>query len=158
MTAETDKLRSNDQGNLMPDEKELESYYKKLTDQELMNLKREGGFTAKAERVLGEELVRRSLATGALKRYATDGDLTFDEFATWLREYWSVPTRKAIVPEMQFERDLGLTGDDGGDLLLAVEKEFEVRLGDEATGVREAFNLQPNEYLFNSEGWGPFSG
>jgi hypothetical protein len=30
-----------------------------------------------------------------------------------------------------------------------------VRLGNEETGVRETFNLQPNEYLVNSEGWGP---
>jgi hypothetical protein len=86
---------------------------------------------------------------------AMDDDLTFDEFAEWLREYWHVPIRKAITPETQFERDLGLTGDDGDDLLEATEKRFEVRLGNEETGVRETFNLQPNEYLFNSEGWGP---
>jgi hypothetical protein len=139
----------------MPDAKELEKYYKRLTDQELLNLKREGGFTAEAERVLGEELARRSLASAALKRYVAGGDLTFDEFAAWLREYWSVPAGKAIVPETQFERDLGLTGDDGDDLLVSAEKEFEVRLGNEETGVLETFDLQPNEYLFNSEGWGP---
>ena len=153
--AETDKLRSNNQCNFMPDAGELEKYYKALTDPELLNLKREGGFTAEAERVLGEELARHSLASRALKRYATDGDLTFDEFAAWLHEYWSVPARRAIVPETQFERDLDLTGDDGDDLLLAAEKEFEVRLGNEEPGLRETFNLQPNEYLFNSEGWGP---
>jgi hypothetical protein len=82
-------------------------------------------------------------------------DLTFDEFAEWLGEYWHVPIRKAITPETQFERDLGLTGDDGDELLKATEKRFDVRLGNEETGVRETFNLQPNEYLFNSEGWGP---
>lgn len=139
----------------MPDANELEKYYSTRTDQELLNLKREGGFTAEAERVLGEELVRRSLVSGALRRYLTEDDLTFDEFAAWLREYWNVPAHKAIVPGTQFERDLGLTGDDGDDLLEATEKEFEVRLGNEETGVRETFNLQPNEYLFNSEGWGP---
>lgn len=142
----------------MPDANELDKYYKRLTDQELLNLKREGGFTAEAERVLSEEFARRSLASDALKRYAEDGDLTFDEFAAWLREYWSVPVRKAIMPETQFERDLGLTGDDGDDLLVAAEKEFEVRLSNEETGVRETFDLQPNEYLFHSEGWGPSPG
>jgi hypothetical protein len=139
----------------MPNATELDKYYKALTDQELLNLKREGGFTAEAERVLGEELARRSLAFAALKRHVAGGDLTFDEFAAWLREYWSVPVRKAIVPETQFECDLGLTGDDGDDLLVAAEKEFEVKLGNEETGIRETFDLQPNEYLFNSEGWGP---
>lgn len=84
-----------------------------------------------------------------------DDDLTFDEFAAWLREYRHIKFVKVISPETQFERDLGLTGDDGDDLLRATEKKFQVRLGNEKTGVRETFNLQPNEYLFNSEGWGP---
>jgi len=56
------------------------------------------------------------------------------------------------VPETKFERDLGLTGDDGGDLLLATEKQFCVALCSDETGVRMTFNLEPNEYLFHSEG------
>lgn len=132
-----------------------ERYYKALTDQDLLNLKREGGFTAEAEQVLGEEMARRNLGSGDLKRYVTDDDLTFDEFAAWLREYWRVPARKAIVPETQFEHDLGLTGDDGTDLLEATERRFEVQFSSEESGLRDTFNLQPNEYLFNSEGWGP---
>ena len=132
----------------MPNTAELDKYYKALTDQELLNLKREGGFTAEAEQVLGEEMARRNLGVA-------HGDLTFDQFAAWLREYLSIPVRKAIVPETQFDRDLGLTGDDGDDLLVAAEKEFEVKLGNEETGVRETFNLQPDEYLFDAEGWGP---
>jgi len=99
----------------MPNTAELDKYYKALTDQELLNLKREGGFTAEAEQVLGEEMARRNLGVA-------HGDLTFDEFAAWLREYWSVPVRKAIVPETQFDRDLGLSGADGDDLLVAAEK------------------------------------
>jgi hypothetical protein len=82
-------------------------------------------------------------------------DVTFEEFAAWIRDYWHVSARKEIMAETEFERDLGLTGDDGDDLLEATEKRFDVRLGNEDTGVRETFNLQPNEYLFNSEGWGP---
>src|SRR5258708_22687531 len=84
-----------------------------------------------------------------------DDDLTFEVFTAWIREYWGVPVRKKILPETEWERELGLTGDDGDDLLEATEKRFEVRLGNEETGVRETFNLRPNEYLFNSEGWGP---
>jgi hypothetical protein len=78
--------------------------------------------------------------------------LTFDEFARFIREYWAVSARKEIGPETQFGRDLGLTGDDGDDLLLATEKQFGVTLCSEETGVRETFNLGPNEYLFHSEG------
>ena len=81
-------------------------------------------------------------------------DLTFDEFAAFTREYWSVANRKRITQETQFERDLGLTGDDGDDLLEATEKRFDVTLCSEETEVRETFNLKTNEYLFHSEGGG----
>jgi acyl carrier protein len=83
-------------------------------------------------------------------------ELTFDEFANFIREYWHVSDRKEISPETQFERDLGLTGDDGNDLLEATEKRFGVTLASEEIGVRETFNLGPNEYLFHAEGWDPF--
>jgi len=82
-------------------------------------------------------------------------DLTFDEFAIFVREYLSVSDRKSIRPESRFERDLGVTGDDGNDLLEATERRFGVSLCSEETGVRETFNLGPNEYLFHSEGIGP---
>jgi hypothetical protein len=49
-------------------------------------------------------------------------DLTFDEFARFIREYWSVANPKQITEETQFERDLGLTGDDGNDLLSLVPR------------------------------------
>jgi hypothetical protein len=81
-------------------------------------------------------------------------DLTFEEFATFIREYRSIPLRKQIRPETQFERDLGLTGDDGNELIETTERRFGVRLCSEETGVRETFNLGPNEYLFHSEGIG----
>lgn len=61
------------------------------------------------------------------------------------------------MPETQFERDLGLTGDDGADLFAATEKRFGVTLCSQGEGLRETFNLGPNEFLFHSEGWGiPF--
>jgi acyl carrier protein len=77
---------------------------------------------------------------------------TFDQFADFVRDWWHVSKRKAIRPETQFERDLSLTGDDGTDLLIATEKRFEVVLSSEENGLRETFNLEPNEYLFHSEG------
>ncbi|QNI31299.1 DUF1493 family protein [Alloacidobacterium dinghuense] len=83
-------------------------------------------------------------------------ELKFDEFADFIREYRQVPDRKRISPETQFERDLGLTGDDGSDLLEATEKRFRVTLASEEKGLRETFNLGPNEYLFHSEGWDIF--
>ena|SRR6185312_8148503 len=79
---------------------------------------------------------------------------SFDEFAAFIREYLSVSDREEIGPESRFERDLGVTGDDGSDLLEATEKRFDVTLCFEDTGARETFNLAPNEYLFHSEGIG----
>lgn len=53
----------------MPDVKALQEYYRTLTDDELLNLKREGGLTEEASRVLRNELTRRKIAPGELKRY-----------------------------------------------------------------------------------------
>src|ERR1700722_968930 len=78
--------------------------------------------------------------------------LSFDQFAEFIREYWHVSNRKSISPETQFERDLGLTGDDGADLLEATERKFGVVLSGENKELRETFSLGPNEYLFHSEG------
>jgi len=80
-------------------------------------------------------------------------ELTFDEFSDFIREELQVPDRRQISPETQFERDLGVTGDDGSDLLEATEKRFGVTLVSEEKGLRETFNLGPNQYLFHSEGW-----
>jgi hypothetical protein len=52
----------------MPDAKALEAYYKALTDQELLKLRAEGGFTEEAERRLDKELSRRSLTPDEAKR------------------------------------------------------------------------------------------
>jgi hypothetical protein len=69
-----DNLRSYNLSKIMPDANELENYYKTLTDQELLNLKREGGFTDEAEQVLANELKRRNLTSGDLKRAAVESE------------------------------------------------------------------------------------
>ena len=82
--------------------------------------------------------------------------LTFDEFADFIRQYRRVPAHIKVSPDTQFERDLGLTGDDGNDLFVATEERFGVTLASERAGLRELFNLRPNEYLFQAEGWDLF--
>jgi acyl carrier protein len=84
--------------------------------------------------------------------------LSFDQFVSFIRTWGSVSKKKQISPETQFERDLGITGDDGSDLLIATEKQFCIRLSSEESGYRETFGLEPNEYLFNSEGFGMGAG
>jgi hypothetical protein len=56
----------------MPDTNALQKYYQTLTDDELLNLKKDGGFTEEAGKVLGNELARRKLATADLKRYVAE--------------------------------------------------------------------------------------
>jgi hypothetical protein len=52
----------------MPDAKALDAYYKTLSDQELLKLRADGGFTEEAEQTLGKELARRNLTSDQAKR------------------------------------------------------------------------------------------
>ncbi len=58
-----------------------------------------------------------------------------------------------VRSETRLESDLGVTGDDGEELLKAVAKEFGVALANPDDGYRTTFSLSPNEYLFSSEGF-----
>jgi acyl carrier protein len=80
--------------------------------------------------------------------------LNFDEFAEFLRAWGAVSKKRPTTPETQFDRDLGITGDDGSDLLVATEKRFGISLSSEEEGYRKTFNLAANEYLFHPEGFG----
>ena len=53
----------------MPDEEALDHSYETLTDQELLKLRSEGGFTPEAEQTLSRELERRNLTSDEAKRY-----------------------------------------------------------------------------------------
>ena len=77
----------------------------------------------------------------------------FADLAAFIRNWAQVPAERPIKLDTQFECDLGITGDDGGALLTAVEKHFSIRLWTEKEGYRKAFRLERHEYLFNSEGF-----
>ena len=77
---------------------------------------------------------------------------SFDEFAEFIRKLAKLPRKKPIAPETEFEDGLGITGDDGCELLQAVETHYGVSLSSKEDGYRKAFNLGPNEFLFHSEG------
>jgi acyl carrier protein len=81
--------------------------------------------------------------------------VSFDEFAEFVREWGAIPRKIAISPETRFEDDLGITGDDGCELLTASEAQFNIRLSSEEHGYRDTFRLGTNEFLFHSEGFGP---
>jgi hypothetical protein len=52
----------------MPDTKAFGEHYRALSDEELLKLAAEGGFTAEAEQVLRKELARRNLTFDEAKR------------------------------------------------------------------------------------------
>lgn len=54
----------------MPDDSSIEEHYRFLTDDELLALKHEGGFTPEAERVLEREFARRNLHSDDVVSYA----------------------------------------------------------------------------------------
>jgi hypothetical protein len=47
---------------------------------------------------------------------------TFNDVADFVRAWGRIPVKRQIDPETQFERDLGITGDDGSELLKAAQK------------------------------------
>lgn len=80
--------------------------------------------------------------------------LSFEEFAKFIGEWAGIPTGKQIAPDTLFEDDLGITGDDGCELLEETERRFGVCLSSPEHGYRQTFGLGPNEFLFHSEGFG----
>jgi len=70
---------------------------------------------------------------------------SFEELVEMIREKCGFDPCKLIGPETQFERDLGVTGDDGDELLTEAEKRFGVIF------TRETFDLAPDEFLFGPE-------
>ena len=83
---------------------------------------------------------------------------SLEDVADFVRRWALVPAKQPITQHTQFERDLGITGDDGGELLQAAQDHFKVDLADGGNGYRKIFNLGANEYLFNSEGFSIGSG
>jgi acyl carrier protein len=76
----------------------------------------------------------------------------FEEVIAFVAEF-TATNRKEITRETKIEEDLGVTGDDGDDLLKAVEKRFNIVLFDPEYGCRKIFGLNDNEYLFGDEGF-----
>lgn len=77
-------------------------------------------------------------------------DASFERLCEIIREESGFRPDKRIAPETQFERDLGITGADGDELLEAVGRNCGIQF------TRESFGLSPNEFLFNPEGWDIF--
>ena len=82
-------------------------------------------------------------------------DVTVDDITAFVRDHQGIGRRRVITPETRFDADLGITGDDGLDLIRAAQAHFGVSLMSEEHGVREAFGLGSDEFLFGPEGFDP---
>ena len=80
---------------------------------------------------------------------------SFEEVVAFVRDFHSISPRQAIASETRLEADLGITGDDGEDLLLAASERFQVDLLSPKKGISKILGLGPNEYLFGPEGFDP---
>lgn len=78
-------------------------------------------------------------------------DLTLEDVIAFVRKFTSC-YRETIDENTFLERDLGVTGDDGVELLEEAENVFGLRFETEEEDFRAIFSLKENEYLFNSEG------
>lgn len=78
---------------------------------------------------------------------------TLAELIACIRESQGIKASKSISGDSLLERDLGITGDDGDELLQAIQERFGVSFAGADGTLREAFGLEKNEYLFHSEGF-----
>ena len=77
--------------------------------------------------------------------------LTLEQVIAFVREF-SGDVKSVIAEHTRLEADLGITGDDGVELLEEAEKRFGVCFVTEERSFKETFGLGENEYLFNAEG------
>jgi hypothetical protein len=83
-------------------------------------------------------------------------DPSLDDIVKFVREFAAIGSDHPITAETRLDADLGITGDDGDELLEQAAKRFGAALATPHEGYRTTFALGPNEYLFGSEGFDPF--
>ena len=85
-----------------------------------------------------------------------NGSVALEDVIAFIRESQGIGAKKIISESSLLENDLGITGDDGCELLEEVQKEFGVSFSGADGTLREAFDLKRDEYLFHSEGMSLF--
>lgn len=76
---------------------------------------------------------------------------SFAQVVAFLRDATGCCESEVITEHTRLEADLGVTGDDGVELLEAAERVFNVDFVG-TDGFRSTFGLAENEYLFGPEG------
>lgn len=80
-------------------------------------------------------------------------DLSFDSFTRFIIRERLLDDDYIATKDTLVEDDLGITGDDGAELLEALEKEYQIEFEDGTGSLRKAFGMREDEYLFHSEGF-----
>jgi len=83
--------------------------------------------------------------------------ISIEDVISCIRDSQGIAPKRVIQESSLIEDDLGITGDDGCDLLTDIEKRFGISFKGSDGSLREAFDLEPDEYLFHSEGCNPFA-
>lgn len=78
---------------------------------------------------------------------------TIHDIERFVRTFAGLGAGQSVTPQTRLDADLGITGEDGDDLLRAVAEHFGAKLADPIHGYRETFSLEQNEYLFHAEGF-----
>lgn len=83
--------------------------------------------------------------------------ISIEDVISCIRDSQGIGPKPVILESTLIESDLGITGDDGCDLLADIEKHFGISFKGPDGSLREAFDLESDEYLFHSEGCNPFA-
>lgn len=78
---------------------------------------------------------------------------TFDDVVRALRASQGIRDKVMITGATLLEDELGITGDDGCDLLEDLEQAFDMSFSDADGSLRAAFGLADDQFLFHGEGW-----
>jgi hypothetical protein len=78
-------------------------------------------------------------------------ELTLENLIAVIRDCQGFSVKDRITEQSNLENDLGITGDDGSELLEEIEKYFSISFRGTDGTIRTIFGLAPNEYLFHSE-------
>ena len=81
---------------------------------------------------------------------------SLDDLVTCIRDHQRIRKSREITSTTRLEADLGITGDDGCELLEEVERRFCVSFVGKDGSLRDAFQLEKDQYLFHSEGFPSF--
>lgn len=78
-------------------------------------------------------------------------DLSFENFVDFINDNFVFRETNSITRDMLIEKDLGLTGDNRKNLILAIQKEFGINFCDETRSMVNTSELKEDVFLFHQE-------